>query len=234
MKYEDSKIAPYRGNKPFIFLSYSHKNKDKAEEIIRRLNEEGYRIWYDEGLTPGKEWNANIADKIDQCGYLFALITKHYSDSQPCRNELVYAMDKKKRVIPVYLEDIELPGSLALPLVTIRAVYRSNFKDTESFFQNIFEAEGLDEFKGEKPGVTLSGSRRQRKNVVLVALAILCVAGVLLGMNTKPLLQKENIKIDEINMAVRGDETVTLDRKNRRNIIRRELRLTGRRIILWH
>ncbi len=38
MRFDDINLAPYSGKEPFVFLSYSHKDKSDAEEIIRKLN----------------------------------------------------------------------------------------------------------------------------------------------------------------------------------------------------
>lgn len=69
-------IFPYRGNQPYIFISYSHKNMDTALSIVDRLQKDGYRIWYDEGIDPGTEWDENIADHIDNCTIYSAIIRR--------------------------------------------------------------------------------------------------------------------------------------------------------------
>ena len=61
MVFEDQTLAPYHGSEPYIFVSYSHRNSARAAEIISRLNRSGFRVWYDQGLIPGREWDENIA-----------------------------------------------------------------------------------------------------------------------------------------------------------------------------
>ena len=46
----------YKGNEPYIFVSYAHKDSDAVFREIRRLNDLGYHVWYDEGIAPGNEW----------------------------------------------------------------------------------------------------------------------------------------------------------------------------------
>ena len=41
------------GNKPFVFVSYSHKDKEKVVPILNRLISEGVAIWYDKGIEAG-------------------------------------------------------------------------------------------------------------------------------------------------------------------------------------
>lgn len=59
-----SLVAPfdaYKGNEPYIFVSYAHKNSDIVFEHIKKLHDAGFRIWYDEGIDPGTDWSDEIA-----------------------------------------------------------------------------------------------------------------------------------------------------------------------------
>ena len=148
MRFDDINLAPYSGKEPFVFLSYSHKDKSDAEKIIRKLNANSYRVWYDEGITAGKEWTSNIAERIEQCGCFFSLISHNSNEPIQCKKELLYAIQKAKPVLPIYLENIELPSDLAFQLIAIRAVYKENYSSNEdNFYKNIFTADGLDACK---------------------------------------------------------------------------------------
>ena len=142
MNFRDKDLAPYSGEETFIFLSYSHQDAKSAEEIIRRMQREGFRIWYDEGLTPGAEWDEKIAKRIKACGYFFALLSENYLASTNCRNELKYACDNRRNCLLIYLDKVTLPDGLQLRLGTLRAVYRS--KDQEATLREIMEAEGIE------------------------------------------------------------------------------------------
>ena len=52
----NDKIRAYSGNKPYIFISYAHRNSAAVYPIIQRMAADGFRIWYDEGIDPGTEW----------------------------------------------------------------------------------------------------------------------------------------------------------------------------------
>jgi len=45
----------YGGEKPYLFCSYAHEDMKDVFAVISRINKMGYRIWYDEGITPGLE-----------------------------------------------------------------------------------------------------------------------------------------------------------------------------------
>ena len=113
MMYEDRYLAPYYGDEPFIFLSYSHKDAEAAAGIIRGLKDRHFRVWYDEGLTPGASWTESIAVHIKQCSCLIALVTDAYINSKICKAELNYAFSNNKPRVLVYLEQVSLPDDLA-------------------------------------------------------------------------------------------------------------------------
>ena len=63
-------VKPYEGDKEFIFISYSHKDNALVFPVIEKLAENGFRVWYDEGIDPGSEWP-------DYCGAPFKSILRH-------------------------------------------------------------------------------------------------------------------------------------------------------------
>ena len=144
MVFHDPSLAPYRGKEPFIFLSYSHRNAEQAAQIIHRLNQLSFRVWYDEGLIPGKEWDENIAHIIMGCSYFVALISKEYLASSNCRDELNFARDKDKPMLLIYLEDVTLPAGMELRLGRLFAIHRNRITDESLFYTRFFDAEGIE------------------------------------------------------------------------------------------
>ena len=129
MRFDDRALAPYQGKEPYIFLSYSHLDGEHAAELIRGMNENGFRVWYDEGLVPGKEWDENIARTIMHCSYFVALMSKNYLESANCRDELNFARDKKLPLLLIYLENIELPAGTSSFLLNNSEPYmRTDFQ----------------------------------------------------------------------------------------------------------
>ena len=49
-------FRPYEGKEPYIFISYAHRDSDRVFPIIRRLQEDFCRVWYDDGIDPGTEF----------------------------------------------------------------------------------------------------------------------------------------------------------------------------------
>ncbi len=54
----------YRGNEPYVFVRYSHEDSDVVYPEITRLHEQGFNLWYDEGISAGKNWRAAIGESL--------------------------------------------------------------------------------------------------------------------------------------------------------------------------
>lgn len=91
-----NKSAIFDG-KPYIFFSYAHKDKYDAMPIVTMLQEEGFRVWYDnekdEGLTTGDSYREVIAERIRDCTVLIAFISKNYCQQPFCVREFNMAKD---------------------------------------------------------------------------------------------------------------------------------------------
>ena len=143
MLFEDRSLAPYRGTEPYLFLSYSHRNADAAAEAIRWLKAAGFRIWYDEGVIPATEWDENIAQAIENCDYLIALISEAYLSSSNCLDELNYARDRNIPLLLIYLEDVSLPSGLAMRLGRLLAIHRYRYDNPAAFYGKVVRAKGI-------------------------------------------------------------------------------------------
>ena len=143
MVFEDSRLSPYRGEAPYLFLSYSHRNADAAAEAIRWLKAAGFRVWYDEGVIPATEWDENIAQAIENCDYLIALISEAYLSSSNCLDELNYARDRNIPLLLIYLEDVSLPSGLAMRLGRLLAIHRYRYDNPAAFYGKVVRAKGI-------------------------------------------------------------------------------------------
>jgi len=114
----------YRGSEPYVFACYSHANSDLVYPELERIRALGINVCYDEGISPGGEWTQEIADAIDSSHKLVFFVSPSSVASRHCRNEIQYALERKKPVISVHLEPTELPGGLQLSLGTAQAIVK--------------------------------------------------------------------------------------------------------------
>ena len=121
----NAQFPPYRGAESFVFVSYSHRDTAVVFREIERLHSQGVRLWYDEGIDPGsEEWPEEIAKALEGAGVLLFFLSAASVASKHCRREFQFADDANKPIVPVYLEDAVLPGSLKLQLSIRQALFR--------------------------------------------------------------------------------------------------------------
>lgn len=116
----------YEGDRPYIFISYAHKDADTVLPIIDRLQKDGYRVWYDEGIVPGSNWDVYISQYLDRCSNVLGFLSKSYVKSQNCRDELALARLKGKSINLVYLDDVQLSPGMRMRYGRIQALFLSS------------------------------------------------------------------------------------------------------------
>jgi hypothetical protein len=53
-------VKAYQGDEPYIFVSYSHRNSQVVYRAVVQLCAAYFRVWYDEGIEPGRIWKAIV------------------------------------------------------------------------------------------------------------------------------------------------------------------------------
>lgn len=133
----------YEGDESYAFISYAHKDSATVWPIIDHMDKDGYRIWYDDGIRPGTEWDDNVAEHIQKADYFVAFISEDYIKSDNCRDELNYARDLNKARVLIYIEKVELPGGLAMRLKRLQSVRKYKFESDEEFYEKLYQAENI-------------------------------------------------------------------------------------------
>ncbi|MCM1060692.1 MAG: toll/interleukin-1 receptor domain-containing protein [Eubacterium sp.] len=136
-------VSPYKGNQPYIFISYSHRNSAEVTKVISKLNQLEFRVWYDGGIEPGTEWDENIASHVSECAYFIAFISDEYLESSNCKDELNFARDKNKPILLVYLKDTKLPEGMSMRLNRIQAIHKYACARELDFYQKVVETDGI-------------------------------------------------------------------------------------------
>jgi len=116
--------AAYSGDRPFLFVSYAHKDSELVFPELERLHGDGYRLWYDEGIEPGSEWPEEIATSLARAALFLVFISPNAVESRNVRNEINFALNNGKPFIAVYLAPTRLPPGLELRMGDIQAVLK--------------------------------------------------------------------------------------------------------------
>ena len=136
-------FEPYEGDQPYIFISYSHNDIPVVYEILENLNTAGFRIWYDAGIPLTVDYSDNIATHIKNCAAVIVFHSPNSVKSDYCRNEIYYACNNKKPILPIYLEQTELPDGVKLRLELFQAINFKAYPNRNDFYKKIFNAEVL-------------------------------------------------------------------------------------------
>ena len=48
-------LKPYKGNEPYIFISYAHADDQAVGNVLENMEKNGVRFWYDDGIEVGSE-----------------------------------------------------------------------------------------------------------------------------------------------------------------------------------
>jgi len=99
--------------------------------LAERLRADGYEVWTDVvGIRGGAVWVAEIEKALQRCDIVIAVVSEAAKRSEWVANELLYAKDLRKTIIPVVLESVALP----LMLYNLQAV---EFAETEASHRQI-------------------------------------------------------------------------------------------------
>jgi hypothetical protein len=119
--YGTAATGKVAGNGAQIFLSYAREDKEKVQELYRRLSEAGFNPWMDVAdILPGEMWETSIKKAIrDSDFFLVCLSSNSVNKRGFLQTEIKDALNIWQEmlvddiyVIPVRLENCELPESL--------------------------------------------------------------------------------------------------------------------------
>lgn len=130
-------MSAYTGDGKYIFVSYSHSDKDIVLPFIEELQKQ-FNVWYDEGLSYGKEYDDEIMSKIDNCSLFIFLLTQNSIKSSYCLNEIRFATDRKnKPFINVILNEFAISDSFDFKYGRYQYCATYKFKTVEEAIEDI-------------------------------------------------------------------------------------------------
>lgn len=147
-----------------IFVSYSRYDKTPCDEIVRALQDKGFKVWQDtENLRGGDKYRAKIETAILGSDVFIILLSKRPSDF--AQKELEFADKNKKRIIGIRLKpDLKLPEGYDMILGGSHQIDLADGFDSglERLFEALEEALGAAESE-QPPGPRSLWQRTVRK-----------------------------------------------------------------------
>ena len=106
-------IRPSKAQAPKVFLSYAHTDKMFAKKVASELEINGMKVWWDfDGLKGGQDWQKEIERGIKQCDFFLVALSPDAVNSEWVGNEILYASNAQKTIIPLHLKKCDIPIGL--------------------------------------------------------------------------------------------------------------------------
>jgi sugar lactone lactonase YvrE len=96
-----------------LFISYAHKNHKVVTDLVAILKRGGHEPWFDEQLKTGLRWQDQLHDAIEDSDGIVLSLTPQWLESEWCQWEFVTAIELGKQIVPVLLEQTDLPVVLS-------------------------------------------------------------------------------------------------------------------------
>ena len=132
--------VPYEGKMPYIFVSYPRRDSERVLPVLEAMMEQGYRVWYDAGISAGDNWENSIAEHLDKSAVFMTFISSSALKSKYVLQELRQADHARKPIVPIILESVEMPPEWHFLIGTIQGIRLSNYDDLGAFIAQINRA----------------------------------------------------------------------------------------------
>lgn len=143
------KTIPYEGAEPYIFVSYSHFDEEEVYPLLEELSKKKYRVWYDEGIHPGDDWPEVIAAHLQNSSLIIAILSQNASSSHNCRKELTFALQEKKRVIPVMIHPVILSLGQKMQLSECQILVKKSEEDFSELAEHLSKVQEMSACLGQ-------------------------------------------------------------------------------------
>lgn len=92
------------------FISYSRRDKEFALELARELRAAGCLVWLDQlDIPTGARWDDEVEKALREHEIFLIILTPASVSSENVKDEIGYAIDHAKRIMPVLLEQCDVP-----------------------------------------------------------------------------------------------------------------------------
>lgn len=102
--------------KRYVFVCYAHDEVKIVTEQIRWLRENGFEIWFDEAIEAGNRWSEDLARAVEGCAAVLFFLSPQSSSSRYCLDEIHFALECGRPIVPAEIEPTTLTPGLRLSL----------------------------------------------------------------------------------------------------------------------
>lgn len=123
-----------------IFISYSRKDFEEVSQLIQVLKKQipDLVYWFDiTGIESGDEFEEKIIKAIDNSSFVLFAVSDHSIASPWTRDEVMYAKNINKKVIPVLLKGAELKDWFLFKFGRVDCIDSTNPLQVEKLISNL-------------------------------------------------------------------------------------------------
>lgn len=123
-----------------VFISYSRKDYDEVSGILQSIKGAipGISCWFDiDGIESGDEFEDKIISAIDNSTYLLFALSENSIQSKWTKDEVMYARNTGKKIIPVLLKDAQLKGWFLFKFGNVDCIDSTNALQLEKLLHNL-------------------------------------------------------------------------------------------------
>lgn len=96
-----------------VFVSYSRRDQELVRRLLGLFKAADLPVFRDEdGILPGRKWRIAINEALEHCQTVLVFWCGHAAQSSEVKYEYERAISLDKRVVPVMMDETELPTIL--------------------------------------------------------------------------------------------------------------------------
>lgn len=95
------------------FISYSRADSSFAIRLAKDLKSAGFNVWLDQlDIPTGARWDDEVETALESCKIFMIILSPESLQSQNVKDEIGYAIDSGKHLLPVKIKSGEIPFRL--------------------------------------------------------------------------------------------------------------------------
>ena len=100
----------------YVFVCYAHDERDAVLAEVAWLRGRGFEVWYDEAIEAGSRWSEDLAQAVEGCAAFLYFLSPRSVASRYCLDEVHYALECGRPIVPVELAPVTLTPGLRLSI----------------------------------------------------------------------------------------------------------------------
>lgn len=197
-------------DKETLFFSYNRKDTEFALKLADDLTARGLNVWIDQrDIAPGTRWDDEIENALALSGTQIVILSPTSVESQNVLDEVSFAIDAGKRIIPIVLETCHVPLRLSrFQYIDFTAGYEMGLKNLYAVLNGKPQEANVNQKQssGKKDEPKPAGVKTKKPLIIAVVVSIVLILFFALFSGGS---ENEKESNTEENPAVAADETQT-------------------------